>query len=64
MTVTISDVREILVGIKAGQLPDVTITRWIRVAGILADGNKGEDVTEADRDEVVCVLASYYSFQR
>ena len=51
MTVTISDVREILVGVKAGALPDATVTRWIRVAGIIADSNKGEHVTEADRDD-------------
>ena len=59
--VSVANVREVLVGIKAGQLPDATITRWIRVAGIIADGNKGEAVTEADRNDVVCTLASYYS---
>ena len=61
MTVVAANVREILVGVKAGALPDATITRWIRVAGLIVDSNKGEDVSDEDRDDAVCTLASYYS---
>jgi len=61
MVVTVANVREILVGVKAGALPDATITRWIRVAGIIVDSNKGEHVEDSERDDAVCTMAAYYS---
>lgn len=61
MTVTIASIREVLIGVTESNLPDATIARWINVATTIAEGNIGENVTTANKEEMIEILASYYS---
>jgi len=54
-------VRKILIGITAANLPDATITKWLSISTTIVGGNIHEDVTSAEKDEMIEVLAAYYS---